>query len=41
MKKSNLTEMKMTAENQFEQSNLLLHDKVAVIFGAGGVFFGE
>jgi 3-oxoacyl-[acyl-carrier protein] reductase len=36
MKKSNVTEMKMTAENQFEQSNLLLHDKVAVIFGAGG-----
>jgi 3-oxoacyl-[acyl-carrier protein] reductase len=36
MKKSNVAEMKMTAENQFEQSNLLLHDKVAVIFGAGG-----
>jgi hypothetical protein len=36
MKKSNVTEMKMTAENQFEQSKLLLHDKVAVIFGAGG-----
>jgi 3-oxoacyl-[acyl-carrier protein] reductase len=35
MKKSNMTEMKMTAENQFEQSKLL-HDKVAVIFGAGG-----
>jgi 3-oxoacyl-[acyl-carrier protein] reductase len=35
MKKSNMTEMKMTAENQFEQ-NKLLHDKVAVMFGAGG-----
>jgi 3-oxoacyl-[acyl-carrier protein] reductase len=36
MKKSNAIEMKMTAENQFEQSKFLLHDKVAVIFGAGG-----
>ena len=35
MKKSSVTEMKMTAENQFEQRELL-DDSVAVIFGAGG-----